>query len=107
MCNKDIPSVRLGVHLRVQHSISPKDYYHLYLTKNTDNPGCKNKDCDKPVGFQSVGRGYNLYCSRNCANKCQTKPTTKDRTPKIISVYDYETLWDWQDAVDGVVRKDK
>lgn len=61
----------LGQHVRRQHGLSAQEYYDQYV-KADDNEGiCPI--CGKATPFRSIQRGYQEFCSANCANKSEAK----------------------------------
>lgn len=52
--------------------LSSKEYFDLYLKDEKDGK-CKN--CRKETSFKSLGEGYSVYCSTQCANGNEQKKT--------------------------------
>lgn len=71
----------LCVHLRRTHNMNAQTYYDKYF-KIDDEGLCLT--CEKPTLFNNLLDGYNLYCSRDCANHSQLridkiKQTTEEK----------------------------
>lgn len=82
ICNRPFTSTNpFCVHLRKSHNMDAKTYYDKYY--KDDNEGICLV-CKKPTLFNNLTKGYNPYCSRECANHSQArvdkiKQTTKEK----------------------------
>ena len=78
ICNDDFECFRsLSRHIIKSEHVTIKDYYDKYYKKPEDG-NCLF--CGKPTVFNSISRGYGLYCSRIC---CNSSPI---RSKKISSI---------------------
>lgn len=58
----------LSAHIRQKHhDISIQNYYDKFLAKNLKEKTCSI--CEKINSFKSLSKGYNNFCSRQCAHK--------------------------------------
>ena len=63
ICNRECEDNRaLGIHVRLAHSMSAKDYYDKYIGQPQECITCK-----KPTKFRSLTAGYSKHCSNRCA----------------------------------------
>ena len=82
ICNRHFTTTNpFCVHLRKSHNMDAKTYYDKYY--KDDNEGICLV-CKKPTLFNNLTKGYNPYCSRECANHSQArvdkiKQTTKEK----------------------------
>jgi endogenous inhibitor of DNA gyrase (YacG/DUF329 family) len=61
-CNKVLNSFK-GLTTHIQFNHNKKDYYDKYMKKEGEG-FCKI--CNKPTEFDSVGKGYHIFCSKEC-----------------------------------------
>ena len=57
-------STALSVHLKRDHKLTSEEYYLKYIRRD-EAPTCLQ--CNKPVKFQSIFKGYRNYCSTKCS----------------------------------------
>jgi len=81
ICNGKFKSINgLGIHIRLGHKISTKEYYDKYLYKVNEEicPICGGKN--KFIGLRI---GYSKYCCRSCANTVAGKICI-EKHPEIV-----------------------
>jgi len=96
ICNTEF--VNLGMHLH-QHNITAKDYYDKYI-KTDENEGlCRN--CNKPVLFKGLTKGYRKFCSKLCCN------TSEEHRSKMIStiISNYGGLGTASKAINSKIKE--
>lgn len=68
ICNKEIEFKRISdfikCHIIKLHNSNSKDYYDMFLKKDSNDGKCKI--CGKDTNFINLQRGYTIYCSKNC-----------------------------------------
>lgn len=78
ICNRHFTSTNpFCVHLRKTHNVDAKTYYDTYYKNDTEGICLV---CKKPTLFNNLIKGYNLYCSRECANHSQIRLDKIKRT---------------------------
>ena len=78
ICSKSFARFNgLARHLKVQHNLSPKDYYDQFLKTETDGKCLK---CGNDTSFIKLAKGYQKYCSKNCANTDEKRITKSKNT---------------------------
>jgi uncharacterized C2H2 Zn-finger protein len=74
ICGKVCKSSRsMGMHVKKQHGLLPKDYYDKFYKKESDG---KCEICGKPTkfgNFNIINFGYNRACCQSCAQQLMYK----------------------------------
>ena len=67
ICGKEFENGKyLSAHLKFEEHITSQQYYDKYLRKSNEG-FCEV--CHKPTNYIGLERGYQVYCSRQCAAK--------------------------------------
>lgn len=87
ICGRSMLNLRtLARHIMFTHKISRKQYYDRYFRKKEEG---KCLTCGNPTQFGKLKYGYNLYCSRICANKGSEKKRHTRKTVRKRFGVDY------------------
>lgn len=78
ICGKSFTKYQgLARHIKIAHNLLPKDYYDAFLKQKNDGI-CLN--CGRHTQFNKLAKGYNKYCSRQCANENEYKISKAEET---------------------------
>lgn len=70
-CGKKFGSGKtFGIHLRIEHDLSTKEYYDKWLKKPNEE---QCEICGKPCNYINITKGYTRCCSNSCANVLKAK----------------------------------
>jgi hypothetical protein len=79
ICKRECKNIiSLATHLRLTHRYELTTYYNQHFRTDEQEGFCKN--CGKSTNFLSLGRGYEQYCSRECASSSPLVEQKKKQT---------------------------
>jgi hypothetical protein len=81
ICNQEVneKTKSFRVHLLKIHELTLEQYYRLYIIKPNEGK-CNNENCNNITHFLSISKGYRLYCSVSCRNKCEKMKSIIEQT---------------------------
>ena len=90
ICGKTYKTINgLGIHMKLSHNISTKEYYDTFFKKDNED---KCHKCEERTKFLGLREGYSKYCSRSCANSVAGKIVWEKHSEEIKNNLD-PSIW--------------